>query len=315
MMGLAAMGDPHKYRDLITDELISLTREWPFYQCRINMHRGIRWWREDITDVHNLAAAAQAVFDDAMLRLSSHARGIHETNLVLAGGCALNCVTNGNIARRGLWDRIWIMPNPGDAGNSLGAALAHHGKHVEWTGPYLGSFIPGVYPVNKVLSVLQMGQIVGVANGRAEFGPRALGNRSLFGDPMDPDIKDKMNAAKKREAFRPFAPVVKAESANTYFDLRGLYRQQSSYMQFVATCRFPGTFPGICHMDGSSRVQTVSKDQHRGLWELLDRWERISGHPILVNTSLNIKGQPLVNTQADAEAFEREYGIPVFCGD
>lgn len=315
MMGLAAYGDPDEYRHLITEELIRPTKTWPYYQCRVNMHRGIRWWHPEIDNTANLAAAAQAVFNDIMLRLSSHARGIHETNLVLAGGCALNCVTNGELARKGLWDRIWIMPNPGDAGNSLGAALAYHGQHVTWTGPYLGHNIPGAYPINKVLSVLQMGQIVGVANGRAEFGPRALGNRSLFGDAQDPDIKAKMNAAKKREPFRPFAPVVKAEAANTYFDLRGLYRQQSSYMQFVAQCRFPGTFPGICHVDGTSRVQTVSRDQNQGLWALLDRWEQISGHPILVNTSLNIKGQPLVNTESDAAAFEAEYGIPVFCRD
>ena len=315
MMGLAAYGDPDEYRELITDELIRPTKTWPYYQCLVNMHRGIRWWHPEIENTAALAAAAQAVFNDIMFRLSSHARGIFETNLVLAGGCALNCVTNGDLARKGLWDKIWIMPNPGDAGNSLGAALAHHGKRVPWTGPYLGSNIQGSYPINKILSVLQMGQIVGVANGRAEFGPRALGNRSLLGDAQDPDIKAKMNAAKKREPFRPFAPVVKAEAANTYFDLRGLYRQQSSYMQFVAQCRFPGTFPGICHVDGTSRVQTVSRDQHQALWTLLDRWERISGHPILVNTSLNIKGQPLVNTEADAAAFEAEYGIPVFCRD
>lgn len=313
MMGLAAYGDPDRYRQLITDELITPTKAWPYYRCRINMHRGIRWWHSEISDTQDLAAATQAVFTEIMQRLSSHARGIDETNLVIAGGCALNCVTNGVIARRGLWDRMWIMPNPGDAGNSLGAALAYHGRHVGWVGPYLGANIPGEYPIDKILSVLQMGQIVGVANGRAEFGPRALGNRSLFGDPQDPDIKAKMNAAKKREPFRPFAPIVKAESANTYFDLRGLYRQQSSYMQFVAQCRFPGTFPGICHVDGTSRVQTVGRDQHPALWTLLDRWERISGHPMLVNTSLNIKGQPLVNSENDAAAFEQAYGIPVFC--
>jgi carbamoyltransferase len=315
LMGLAATGDPYKYQSIITDELISMTDTWPFYQCRVNMHRGIRWWRASITDVHNLAAAAQAIFNMVMLRLSHHAAQTNHRNLVLAGGCALNCVANAQIARRGLWDRMWIMPNPGDAGNSLGAALAHHSTPVAWTGPYLGTDIAGAYPINSLLSVLQMNQMVGVANGRAEFGPRALGNRSIFAPATLPDMKQMMNGVKQREGFRPFAPVVKAESAQTYFDLRAVHRQQTSYMQFVAHCRFPLTFPAVCHVDGTSRIQTVSRDQHPGLWTLLDRWEKISGFPILVNTSLNIKGQPLVNSEADAVLFEKTYNIPVFCRD
>ena len=211
-----------------------------------------------------------------------------------------------------IWDRVWIMPNPGDAGNSLGAALAYHGEHIKWNGPYLGHNITGDYPVHHALSVLGLGQLVGIANGRAEFGPRALGNRSLLGDPRDPDIKHKMNVAKKRESFRPFAPVIIEELAGSYFDIRG---QDHSYMQYTVRCKSPEQFPGIVHVDGTSRLQTVNRQQNPGLWELLVRWYNMTECPMLVNTSLNIKGQPLVNTEADAEAFTSEYGIPVFCRD
>ena len=121
-----------------------------------------------------------------------------------------------------------------------------------------------------------------------------------------------MNAAKKREAFRPFAPVILEELAGSYFNLLG---QGHSYMQYTVRCKQPEQFPGIVHVDGTSRVQTVNKQQHQGLYELLLGWYGMTGCPMLVNTSLNIKGQPLVNSEADAEAFTAEYGIPVFCRD
>jgi carbamoyltransferase len=312
MMGLAAYGDPLAYRDLVTDELVEVTDEWPFYRCRINMHRGIGWWRREITDSAGLAAAAQSVFTEIMVRLARHARDTIGGNLVLSGGCALNCVANSELARIPGWDGMWIMPNPGDAGNSLGAVLAYRGRHATWRSPYLGTNIPGAYPIDRLLGVLSAGGIAGVANGRAEFGPRALGNRSLLGDPRDPGIKDKMNTAKKRELFRPFAPVIKAESVSDYFHVEDMGVGMADHMQFVVHCKDPDRFPGISHVDGTSRVQTVTRQQHGGLYELLDRWDRISGCPMLVNTSLNIKGKPLVDDEEDAREFESTYGIPVF---
>ena len=313
MMGLAAYGNPTKLSRQMVDEVIDLTDSWPFFECHRDLHRGIRDWRPEYTKIEDIAAAAQWIFATVMRKLSDHARiTTGASNLVISGGCALNCVANSMLAAQGNWDKIWIMPNPGDAGNSLGAALARHGRHVEWQGPYLGHDIAGAYPVNHALSVLGLGQIVGVANGRAEFGPRALGNRSLFGDPRDPDIKSKMNTAKKREQFRPFAPVIIEELAGSYFDL---VAQDHSYMQYVARCRQPKLYPGIVHVDGTSRVQTVNKAQNPGLYDLLVQWYTISDCPMLVNTSLNIKGKPLVNTESDAEAFTAEYGIPVFCRD
>ena len=313
MMGLAALGDPQRLEQQICDDIIEVTTDWPFFRLRHNLHRGCQWWLPGETNTADIAAAAQNIFTKIMVSICAHARDlVGSNNLVFSGGSALNCVTNSALTYSNIWDRIWIMPNPGDAGNSIGAALAYHGEHIKWRGPYLGHDIPGDYPVHRTLAVLGLGQIVGVANGRAEFGPRALGNRSLFGDPRDPDIKDKMNAAKQREAFRPFAPVILEELAGSYFDVLG---QDHSYMQYTVRCKQPDSYPGIVHVDGTSRLQTVGRAQHPGLWELLVRWYNSTGCPMLVNTSLNIKGQPLVNTEADAEAFTTAYGIPVFCRD
>jgi len=311
MMGLAAFGNPTKLSKQMVDDIIELTPHFPFFRCRVNLHRGVQEWRTDIDNHADIAAAAQWIFTTIMQQISDHARAITGSkNLVLSGGCALNCVTNTALITKNGWNRVWIMPNPGDAGNSLGAVLADHSKQVAWTGPYLGHNITGAYPVDKILSELSAGHIVGVANGRAEFGPRALGNRSLLGDPRLSDIREKMNAAKKRESFRPFAPVILEEMAGDYFDLVG---QDHSYMQYVARCKQPTLYPGIVHVDGTSRVQTVNKAQHPGLHELLTRWYKMTGDcPMLVNTSLNIKGYPLVNNEADAAAFKSAYGIRVF---
>src|SRR5207253_2110090 len=133
-------------------------------------------------------------------------------NLVYMGGVALNCVANRVLPS--LFKNVWIMPNPGDAGSSMGAALFASGKPAAWTGPYLGHYIGGKYPVKKALDLLLKGEIIGVANGRAEFGPRALGNRSLLADPRGALIKDKVNSIKQRQKFRPFAPAIMEEHAH-----------------------------------------------------------------------------------------------------
>lgn len=310
LMGMAALGDPHKYFADVQKDLIELIPDWPFFRCRFNHHRGFKNWRSDITDVANLAATAQMIFDLIMRRLSKWMHtNISRHNLVISGGCALNCVANASVARQWRWKNIWIMPNPGDAGNSLGAALAHHGTSVEWKGPYLGHEIPGGYPVDELLEELLAGRMVGVANGRAEFGPRALGNRSLLADPRIPDIKDRLNRIKKREPFRPFSPVVLCSRFGRHFeDLN----QDTSYMQYAVKCYQPQLYPGICHTDRTSRVQTVTQKQNPGLHLLLEKWYERTGCPMLVNTSLNIKGKPMVNDETDAFDFERETGVKVF---
>lgn len=167
----------------------------------------------------------------------------------------------------------------------------------------------GDYPIEKLLTELDKCGIVGVANGKAEFGPRALGNRSLLADPTKPDMKDRVNAIKQRQEFRPFAPVIMAEHAEEYFDMPVA---SSPYMQFTSRCKFPEKYPAIVHVDGTSRVQTVTKEEHPGLYSLLKTRLKTMGCPMLLNTSLNIKGQPIVNTEEDARSFEQKYGVKVF---
>jgi carbamoyltransferase len=229
------------------------------------------------------------------------------TNLVYMGGVALNCLANRKLGE--YFEKIWIMPCPGDAGSSLGAAALAYGKRINWNNAYLGTNISGEYPVDSLVNHLLSDRIVGVASGRAEFGPRALGNRSLLADPRGPDIKDRVNEIKRRQQFRPFAPVVLEEYANLYFDMpRGW--SDSRYMQIVGRCKFPDIFPAVIHVDGTSRIQTVPKDGS-GIRQLLEAWMDQTGCPILLNTSLNIRGEPMVNDRADADRFEKLYGVKV----
>ena len=203
------------------------------------------------------------------------------------------------------------MPNPGDAGSSLGAAAALYGKHIEWKNPYLGHDIGGNYPVQEIVEGILKEKIVAVASGKAEYGPRALGNRSILADPRDPNIKDKVNLIKQREMFRPFAPVVLEEHAHRWFDMSFT----SPYMQYTVKCLQPGKIPSVVHVDGTSRVQTVNKNQHFGLWETLNKFYRRTGVPVLLNTSLNIKGQPLLNDINDVFDWQKHYGYTILTGD
>jgi carbamoyltransferase len=230
------------------------------------------------------------------------------SNLVYMGGVALNCLANRNLGD--YFDSIWIMPNPGDAGSSLGAAALAYGSRLDWRNAFLGTDIKGSYPVNDLLDELITGRIVGVASGRAEFGPRALGNRSLLADPRGNDIKDRVNEIKRRQQFRPFAPIILEEFAEEYFEMP-LGWKINPYMQSVAACKYPVDFPAIVHKDGTSRVQTVAKNCGSGIRELLEKWFVVTGCPMLLNTSLNIRGEPMVNDRTDAERFEKLYNIKV----
>ena len=146
--------------------------------------------------------------------------------------------------------------------------------------------------------------------GNCFNGPRALGNRSLLADPRGDDIKDKVNEIKRRQKFRPFAPMILEEHVHEYFEMPPQL-QTSPYMQVVAKCKKPKEFPAIVHVDGTSRVQTVDKYYNSGCRELLEKWYVLTGCPILLNTSLNIRGEPMVNDREDADRFEKEYGVKV----
>ena len=223
------------------------------------------------------------------------------------GGVALNCSANRLLGE--YFENIWIMPNPGDAGSSIGAAACAYGRRLNWDNAYLGTNIAGAYPVTRILDCLVTDKIVGVASGRAEFGPRALGHRSLLADPRGSEIKDKVNEIKRRQKFRPFAPVILEEYVDRYFDMPRNW-SNSRYMQVIGRCRYPHLFPAIVHYDGTSRVQTVPKDDS-GIRQLLEKWYVMTDCPMLLNTSLNIRGEPMVNNRSDGDRFEKLYGVKV----
>ena len=294
-MGMAAWGEPR-----YTDTMQILLKE--------NLHVGIdQMFLPNAKDT-DIAASAQAVVEQEIYKVMQRARDLgSSTNLVYQGGVALNCLANRKLGD--YFEKVWIMPCPGDAGSSLGAAALAYGRRVKWTNAYLGSNIGGAYPVRALVDSLLRDRIVGVASGRAEFGPRALGNRSLLADPRGPDIKDRVNEIKRRQQFRPFAPVILEELCHDYFDMPGGFCD-TSYMQVVGHCRRPNLFPAIVHRDGTSRVQTVAKDGS-GIRALLEAWYLRTGCPMLLNTSLNIRGEPMVNDRADADRFEQLYGVKV----
>jgi carbamoyltransferase len=302
MMGMAAYGDWKKYYKKI-DEY------FPYYwKQKYNFHKGIFDWDKPITeqDKFDIAAAVQKVYELRLNDFMHFAYNITgKNNLVFMGGCALNC--SANTILWNIFKDIWIMPNPGDAGSSLGAAAALYGKHLNWQTPYLGYNLEGNYPVSKIITALIRDKVAAVASGRAEYGPRALGNRSILADPRDPNIKDKVNLIKKRELFRPFAPVVLEEYASKWFNMDFT----SPYMQYAVECLQPDKIPAVVHKDGTSRVQTVNKKQHPGLYEVLSNWYAITGVPVLLNTSLNIKGQPLLNDHNDILDWEKTYNFTI----
>jgi len=295
-MGMAAWGEPRyveQCRALLAD----------------NLHIGIdSEWLADASN-EDIAASAQVLTEELIYTIMRRARDFGwSSNLVYMGGVALNCLANRKLGE--YFENIWIMPCPGDSGSSLGAAALAYRKRLRWRNAFLGHEIPGEYPVGAVVDHLLSNQIAGVASGRAEFGPRALGNRSLLADPRGIHIKDQVNEIKRRQKFRPFAPVILAEHVDKFFHMpRGWH--SSPYMQSIARCRRPDLFPGICHVDGSSRVQTVEADGS-GIRRLLEAWYERTGCPLLLNTSLNIRGEPIVNDRADADRFQSAYNVSVF---
>jgi carbamoyltransferase len=296
----------------------------------------------------DVARSIQTVTEEIMLRLARHARD--ETGmkyLCMAGGVALNCVANGKILREKIFERIWIQPAAGDAGGALGAALAVWHMHKEhqqarvivrpdaMQGAFLGPEFSddeieavlrehqAVYRkpekeslLDEVADLLASQKIVGWVQGRMEFGPRALGHRSILGDPRSPQMQSVLNLKVKfRESFRPFAPAVLRERAAEFFELD----QESPYMLFVAPVhpdqrletpsgasgfdrlkQVRSRLPAITHVDDSARVQTVTAGQNPFFHALLKRFEAKTGCPVLMNTSFNVRGEPVVCTPDDA---------------
>jgi carbamoyltransferase len=305
LMGMAAYGKPI-HTDYMQKEFLIDIQNLSFKQ---NLHLGVN--ENDFLPnafEMDIAASAQEITETLIKNVMLKARNFNfSDNLVYGGGVALNCLANRFLGD--YFSKIWILPNPGDAGSSLGAAALGYGKKLNWKNAYLGFNIDGNYPIFNLLLELQSNKIVGVASGRAEFGPRALGNRSLLADPRGPNIKEQVNHIKRRQQFRPFAPVILEEFVNVYFDMPRNWNE-SRYMQVIAGCKQPNEYPAIVHKDGTSRVQTVPDDDS-GIRHLLEEWYKITGCPMLLNTSLNIRGEPMVNDLNDAVRFEKLYGVKV----
>ena len=300
-MGMAGYGDSDKYLSKVNNYFPSINNQ------KYNFHKGITdWGWVTEQDKFDIAAAVQKVYEIRLMEFMQYAKKLTgKENLVFMGGCALNCSANTKLWK--IFKDIWIMPNPGDAGSSLGAAAALYGKHLNWQSPYLGYDLKGEYPVDDIIEGIKINGVAAVAFGRAEYGPRALGNRSILADPRDPNIKNKVNLIKQRELFRPFAPVVLEEFASEWFDMNFT----SPYMQYAVKCKYPEKVPSVVHIDGTSRVQTINKEQHPGLHMVLRKFYWDTGVPMLLNTSLNIKGQPLLNDKNDIINWEMTYNSKV----
>ena len=306
LMGMAAYGDKFKLNARMRNDFVDYN-ELKFKQ---NFHRGCLDWAADLTeaDNFNIAATTQYIYEDYFSLLLARAKKLTKSkNLVLMGGCALNCSAN-PIAYK-YFENVWIMPAPGDSGSAIGAVLADRNHHIKWPGVYLGYDMGYSASNEEIVDHLLEHQMCGLARGRAEFGPRALGNRSLIADPRGEKIKVAINQIKQREQFRPFAPAILEEFANQYFFMP---TKSTPYMQFIAGCKESESFPAIVHHDNTSRVQTVNKTDNPEFRALLELWYDRTGCPMLLNTSLNVKGQPMVNDHADLKNWEQQYGLPVF---
>ena len=366
VMGLAPYGQP-KYKDLIIKELMDLKEDGSFklnmkffdYATGLTMTNKkfsklfgnpVRNPKKDLLkDFHmDIAASIQAVTEEVVIRLTRNIASEYKIkNLCLAGGVALNCVANGKILKEKIFEDIWIQPAAGDAGGSLGAALAYWHQELnkprenfkdQMKGAYLGpkfseNFIEsqlnnlkGVYSKKSsdeissfVAKELANSKTVGWFQGRMEFGPRALGGRSILADPRSEKMQKELNLKIKfRESFRPFAPSVLREEVNNWFELN----YDSPYMLLVSDIKkdlqIPmskndnelfgidklnikrSSIPAVTHVDYSARIQTVHKETNSKYYNLLKEFYKITGCPVLVNTSFNVRGEPIVCSIQDA---------------
>lgn len=285
---------------------------------------------EKLLDFHkDLAASVQAVTEEVVLHLARAVKNLSgKKNLVMAGGVALNCVANGVLVKSGLFEKVWVQPASGDSGGALGCALAYYHLHlnkerVVQENYQRGSLLGPSYEESEIKKLLQKHhfsyqefrdsasldevlvrehlvkeKVVGFFQGRMEFGPRALGCRSIIGDARDPKMQSVMNLKiKQRESFRPFAPIVLKEYVEEYFDWRA--SDESPYMLFCAQTKVK-TLPAITHVDGSARLQVIDKKIHSRVHALLSAFNKETGCPVLINTSFNVRGEPIVCTPFEA---------------
>jgi carbamoyltransferase len=312
-MGMAAFGKRSlKLQMYLNEMMVWQNPNDPMNTNKANLHRGVNSCHKDELGKYNpndIAYNAQEVLQIKLSHIFTEALK-YSDNIVYGGGVALNCVANSQLQRQ-CNNALWIMPNPGDCGGALGAAALAYGKKVKFNTPYLGYRIKPSSDresiAERVVQQLLNVGVCGIAYGGAEWGPRALGNRSLLADPRGPEAKDRINKIKNRQLFRPFAPVILEKHCTEYFDMN----EPSPYMQFTYNCKVED-LPAIVHKDNSSRVQTVTgSEQGTVMGLVLKKWYAATGCPVLLNTSLNVRGKPMVNDIADAKEFEEKYNVPV----
>ena len=278
---------------------------------------------------YDIAASAQLVLEDILLKMVNHVqKKTGMKNLCLGGGVALNGVANYRILKEGPFENIHIPPSPGDGGSAIGCAqylyychkknkrkIEHNVESVKnniFVGPsYSNDEIKSFLDMNNInykfleknlllettAKLISEGNVVGWYQGKMEWGPRALGNRSILADPRNAKMKDILNEKiKHRESFRPFAPCILEEYVSEYFDIN----IPSPYMLLVAPVKKPEKIPAVTHVDGTSRIQTVSKDTNSLFYDFINEFYKITGVPVLVNTSMNVRGEPIVNTLEQA---------------
>jgi len=313
LMGMSAFGNLESVDYFIDKFNFNLINYEKMYNY--NFHKGVRVSLNEFSSV-DIAAAVQFLLEKMLCKLASRVEYYQNMykvdNLVYSGGVALNCVANSNVFLKNFSNNLFIFPNPGDSGTSTGAALVENKQRINFDSIYLGYSMKNLDTdaVDSIVDYILKNRIVGLAHGRAEFGPRALGNRSLLADPRFKSIKDEVNKIKQREKFRPFAPVILEEKFSEYFETLGL--KSSPYMQYTLKCKYPELFSSIIHVDNTSRVQTVNKNQNEFLYLLLSKFYEKTGCPMLLNTSLNIKGMPILNDISDVKQFESLYGVKIF---
>jgi carbamoyltransferase len=367
LMGLAPYGTPI-YEDKIKNNLIDIIEDGSFHldQSYFNYATGLTMTNkkfdnlfgqkvrdskhEKLTQFHmNIAASIQKVTEDIMIKIAKSLKEeFNISNLCLAGGVALNCVANGKILKEKIFDNIWVQPAAGDAGGSLGAALAlwyieqNNSRKVNPNDSMQGSYLGPEFSqkeieeqldkagakyeifkdeelLDKTATDLSNEEAIGWFQGRMEFGPRALGGRSILGDPRSEKMQKNLNLkVKYRESFRPFAPSILKEDLSEWFDIN----VDSPYMLMVASINKDKTIkmtedqknlfgidklnvkrseiPAVTHVDYSARIQTVHKETNEKYFRLIEKFKEKTNCPILVNTSFNVRGEPIVNTPLDA---------------